>query len=198
MAKSLSSLDDEDSKRDYTQGKVEGDGKTKASQSNAISSKLVRFVKVPTTDEALEDSAIQPLSHLAAPTVRTLELISSAGKTDMLLSAETMEDMRKYASLLSLVYGGMKFESAEPQPNFLRELPAIVGLLSSDLDNERSAANTELPIKVIDPDPLSGSRSYQIAVQGLREVKPRTGARAVKTTNVYCSRSAGAHHRGCK
>ncbi len=68
--------------------------------------------------------------HLAAPTVRTFELVYSGGRTDILLSAETVEDMRKYAGLLSLVYGGMKFESAEPHPDFLRELPSTVGLTS--------------------------------------------------------------------
>ncbi len=40
--------------------------------------------------------------HLAAPTVRTFELVYSGGRTDILLSAETVEDMRKYAGLLEL------------------------------------------------------------------------------------------------
>jgi hypothetical protein len=126
VAKSLSSLEDEESKRDYSQGKVEEDEENKESQSSEISSKLVRFVKVPTTDEILEDSAIQPLSHLAASTVRTLELVYSGKKTEVLLSAETVEDMRKFAGLLSVVYGGMKLEGAEPQPKFLRELPRML------------------------------------------------------------------------
>jgi len=128
VAKSLSSLEDEESKRDYSQGKVEEEEETKESQSGDISSKLVRLVKVPTTDEVLEDSAIQPLSHLAAPTVRTFELVYSGGKTEVLLSAETVEDMRKYAGLLSLVYGGMKIENADGRPVFLQQLPLIVGL----------------------------------------------------------------------
>ena len=84
VAKSLSSLQDEESKREFSQGKVEEDEETKASQSSDISSKLVRLVKVPTTDEVLEDAAIQPLSHLAAPTVRTFELYYSGGKTEVL------------------------------------------------------------------------------------------------------------------
>ena len=95
MAKSLSSLEDEESKREYSQGKVEEEEETEASQSSEISSKLVRLVKVPTTEKVLEDSAIQPLSHLAAPTVRTFELVYSGGKTEVLLSAETVEDMRE-------------------------------------------------------------------------------------------------------
>jgi hypothetical protein len=89
---------------------------------------LLRLVAVPRMEKAFEDSSIQPLEHLAATTVRTLELVYSGGKTDMLLSAETVDDMRRYAGLLTMVYGGMKFENAEPKPAFLRELPAVVGL----------------------------------------------------------------------
>src|SRR5208282_6791478 len=104
---------------------VEEEEETKESQSSEISSKLVRLVKVPTTEEALEDSAIQPLSHLAAPTVRTLELVYSGGKTEVLLSAETVDDMRKYADLLNLVYGGLKLEKTAATPAFLGGLPSI-------------------------------------------------------------------------
>jgi hypothetical protein len=128
VAKSLSSLQDEESKRDYTQGKVGEEEQTKATTSTDISSKLVKLVKVPTTEEALEDSAIQPLSHLAAPTVRALELIYAGGKTDVLLSTETVEDMKKYAGLLGLVYGGLKMENTNCYPAFLQQLPSIAGL----------------------------------------------------------------------
>ena len=130
VAKSLSSLEDEESKRDYSQGKVEEDEETKASQSGDISSKLVRLVKVPTTEEVLDDSAIQPLAHLAAPTVRTFELVYSGGKTEVLLSAETVEDMGKYAQLLNLVYGSMKYEARDQVPEFLKELPRMIGLVN--------------------------------------------------------------------
>jgi hypothetical protein len=132
VAKSLSSLEDEESKRDYSQGKVEEEEEeeTKESQTSEISSKLVRFVKVPTTDEVLADSAIQPLSHLAAPTVRTFELVYSEGATEVLLSAESVEDMRKYAQLLNLVYGSMKYEASDQVPEFLKELPRIIGLVN--------------------------------------------------------------------
>jgi hypothetical protein len=80
-------------------------------------------------EKALDDSSVQPLSHLATTTVRTLELVYSGGKTDLLLSAETVDDMRRYAGLLCAVYGGMKFEKAEPHPDFLKQLPSIVGLV---------------------------------------------------------------------
>jgi hypothetical protein len=130
VAKSLSSLEDEESKREFTEGKVEEEEETKPSQTCEISSKLVRLVKVPTTEEVLEDSAFQPLSHLAAPTVRTFELVYSGGKTEVLLSAETVEDMRKYAGLLGLVYGTIKLKDSKSQPAFLQELPAVIGLIN--------------------------------------------------------------------
>jgi hypothetical protein len=82
---------------------------------------------VPKNEEALEDSSVQPLVHLAAPTVRTFELVYTGGKTEVLLSAESVEDMRKYAGLLSLVYGGTKYETTDAKPAFLQQLPSIVG-----------------------------------------------------------------------
>ncbi len=124
-----------------------------------VCSRLVRLAAVPKMEKALEDISVQPLAHLASSTVRTFELVYSGGKTDILLSAETVEDMRKYTGLLGLVYGGLKFERAEPLPAFMRELPVVMGLLSADLEKERAAANTETPVIGIDPDPLSGPSS---------------------------------------
>ncbi|MGD0638746.1 MAG: hypothetical protein ABSA72_11985 [Nitrososphaerales archaeon] len=130
VAESLRSLQGEASKREYSQGKVEGE-ETSPTRINEISSKLVRLVrlvKVPRYEEALEDTAVQPLTHLAAPTVRTFELVYSGGKTEVLLSAETVEDMKNFAGSLDLVYGAMTFQAVEPYPSFLRELPALVGV----------------------------------------------------------------------
>jgi hypothetical protein len=87
----------------------------------------VRLVAVPKMEKVLEDSSVQPLAHLASATVRTFELVYEGGKTEVLLSAETVDDMREYSALLSLVYGGMQFEDVGPSPAFLSELPAIVG-----------------------------------------------------------------------
>ena len=48
------------------------------------------------------------------------------------------DDTREYAGLLSLVYGGMKFENAEQPPSFLRELPRIVfGNLAAPDEHDR-------------------------------------------------------------
>ena len=127
MAESLHSLQGEDSKREFLQGKVE-DEEAEAVTGSGITSKLVRLVKVPKSEKALEEESLQPLAHLAATSVRTLELVYSGGATEVLLSAESVEDLREYAAVLSLVYGSMTFQSAGPYPGFLRELPSIVGL----------------------------------------------------------------------
>ena len=128
VAESLRSLRSGTSTRGFIQGNVEEKETSPDDGDDAISSKLLRLRAVPRMEKALEDRSVQPLNHLAAATVRTLELVYSGGKTDLLLSAETVDDMRRYAGLLAIVYGGIKFENAEPKPAFLRELPAVVGL----------------------------------------------------------------------
>jgi hypothetical protein len=125
-ASSLPSLEGGTSTRAFILANIAGE-KTISSGGDEISSKLVRLVKVPKNEKTLEDASVQPLAHLAASTVRTFELVYSGGKTEVLLSAETGEEMRKYSGLLKLVYGGLKLEKAEPQPTFLRELPAVMG-----------------------------------------------------------------------
>jgi hypothetical protein len=126
-AASLRSLEGGTSTRAFNLASIAGQ-KTSSSGGNAASSKLVRLVKVPKNEKTLEDASVQPLAHLAAPTVRTFELVYSGGKTEVLLSAETVEDMRNYANLLGLVYGGMKLEKTDATPAFLGGLPSIVGL----------------------------------------------------------------------
>ena len=131
---------------------------------------------MPKNEKILEDSSVQPLSHLAASTVRTFELVYSGGKTDILLSAETVEDMRKYTGLVSLVYGGLKFERAEPQPAFMRELPVVTGLLSADLRKGAARSQHRNSGQSNRPHPLSRPSSQQIAVQRLRKVNLGVGA----------------------
>ena len=123
-AESLSSLEGGTSKRGFVQGSVAGED-TGSGRGGDVSSKVVRLAKVPKNEKMLDDASVQPLVHLATSTVRTFELVYSRGKTELLLSAKTVEDMREYAGLLSQVYGGMKFEVAEPRPAFLKELPTI-------------------------------------------------------------------------
>jgi hypothetical protein len=128
LAQSLRSLRGGTSTRGFTQGSVEEKETSRNDDGDAISSKLLRLVAVPRMEKAVEDSSVEPLDHLAASTVRTLELVYSGGRTDLMLSAETVGDMRKYAGLLTTVYGGIKLENVEPEPAFLRKLPAVVGL----------------------------------------------------------------------
>jgi hypothetical protein len=124
-AGSLRSLEVGTSTRGFTQGRIVGE-ETNSGKDGEISSKIVKVASVPKMEAMLEDSSTQPLTHLATPTVRTLEFVYSDERTEVLLSAETVEDMRNYAGLLTSVYGGMKFEKREPAPYFLRELSAIL------------------------------------------------------------------------
>jgi hypothetical protein len=127
-AMSLSSLGGGTSTRGFNLASVDGEEANRGE----VSSSHVRLVAVPKMEKALEDSAVQPLAHLASSTVRTFELVYTGGKTEVLLSSETVEDMKKYASLLSLVYGGLKLEQDDPAPRFLQQLPMIVGLSRQD------------------------------------------------------------------
>jgi hypothetical protein len=81
---------------------------------------------VPKKEKVLEDSAVQPLTHLASSTVRTFEFVHEGGKTEVPLSSETVDDMKSYANLLSLACGELKLSKAEPHPTFVRELAAII------------------------------------------------------------------------
>jgi len=127
VAESLHSLQAGTSNREFAKGNMVEEETVSLQDGNAVS-RLLKLSKVPRNEMALEDVSIQPLAHLAAPTVRTFELIYSGGMTEVLLSSETVEDVRNYVGLLSLVYGEMKFQSAEGRPAFLQQLPPLIGL----------------------------------------------------------------------
>ena len=84
---------------------------------------------MPKFKDVLEDSVMQPFDHLASPTVRTFELVYSKGRTEILLSARTLDDMGRYADLFSQVYGELELVKADRRPALLAGLPAIVGLM---------------------------------------------------------------------
>ena len=90
-----------------------------------VPSNLVRLAEVPEMIEKLEEQSVQPLDHLASGKVRTLEVVYWLGRTEVLLSSETLDDMGRYATLLASVYGDLKLESTERHPPFLRNLPEI-------------------------------------------------------------------------
>jgi hypothetical protein len=113
--------------RGLTRGRVAGE-KGSSGARDDITTSLVRLARVPKIEKVLEDSEVQPLAHLASGTVRSFEIIYSRGKTNLALSAETVQDMRTYVDLFDSVYGQLRYERLDPLPDFLRQLPTIVGL----------------------------------------------------------------------
>lgn len=91
----------------------------------AVQSNLLRLVEIPEMNAKLGEESLQPLDHLASERVRTIELVYWLGKTEILLSSETLDDMSRYAMLLASVYGDLKIEPAERHPAFLRNLPGM-------------------------------------------------------------------------
>ena len=107
-------------------GNVAGEGQAKSRDD--IDTTLVRLAKVPKIEKALDDRDIEPLAHLASTTPRSLELVYSERKTDLLLTARTVDDLRAYVDILDSVYGQLKCERFTDAPSFLSQLPDIVGL----------------------------------------------------------------------
>lgn len=97
-----------------------------------IVSPLVRLGRVPKIEKPLDDSEIQPLVHLASAKVRSFEVVYDNGKTDVVLSAKSVADMRRYADLFDVVYGQLKYERIDPLPPYLRNLPRLVGLVRAE------------------------------------------------------------------
>jgi hypothetical protein len=125
MVESLRSVSWGNSARGYNRAKIEGDAKADSGLREDVTSNMVRLAGIPKMEKILEDDSIQPLGHLSSTTVRTFELIYSARRTELVLSAETVDDMRKYAHLLDSVYGDLDLETAEKVPAFLRLLLAL-------------------------------------------------------------------------
>jgi hypothetical protein len=99
---------------------------------NDIVTPLVRLERVPKIEKPLDDSEIQPLVHLASAKVRSFEIVYDDGRTDVVLSAKSVADMRRYADLLDAVYGQLKYEGTDPLPPYLRNLPRLVGLVREE------------------------------------------------------------------
>jgi hypothetical protein len=72
------------------------------------------------------------LAHLASDTVRGFEIIYSSGKTEILLSTRTADDMRIYLDLFDNAYGQLSYEKIDNTvPGFLKQMPSIVGVGTS-------------------------------------------------------------------
>jgi hypothetical protein len=126
VIKSLHSFKSGTSMRNYDQGTTDKE-KPKEGGGAPVPSMLVRLAAVPEMAAALEDKSVQPLEHLASTSVRTFELIYCRGKTDIVLSAETTNELGTYIELLDSVYGDLKLEEVGARPAFLHELAGIIG-----------------------------------------------------------------------
>jgi hypothetical protein len=125
---SLRSVNWETSKREFSKGKVGGGDPEYSGGPPEVPATVVRIAKVPSTKKVLDDSIVQPFDHIASTTVRTFEVAYCGGKTELILSARTLDDMGRYAGLLNQVYGELELEKANSRPAFLEQLSRIVGL----------------------------------------------------------------------
>jgi hypothetical protein len=113
-------------KKAFSKGKLGVEEPAYSGGPPPVPAEIVRMVEVPEFKKALDDSVTQPFDHLASATVRTFELVYSGGKTEVILSAKTLDDMGRYVDLFSQVYGELELEKANPRPTFLQELSGIV------------------------------------------------------------------------
>ncbi len=125
---SLSSISWGTFTRGLTVGRVAGETRYTGAR-NDITTAMVRLSKVPKIEKPLDDLEIQPLVHLASAKVRSFELIYDNGKSDVVLSARSVADMRSYADLFDSVYGQLKYEENNAMPPCLQYLPQMVGLV---------------------------------------------------------------------
>jgi hypothetical protein len=93
-----------------------------------VPAQLLRIAETPRTKDAPDDRALLPFNHLASQSVRTFEIVYCGGKTELLLSAKTLDDMGTYADLLYQVYGELELAKANAAPDFLHQLTGIVGV----------------------------------------------------------------------
>jgi hypothetical protein len=92
-------------------------------------SNLVKLGKVPWIDEPLKEKDTERLSLLPSTTVRSFELLFTSGRTEIVLSSRSERDVREYVGVLESVYGELDIVGAPAAPDFLREVPRIVGLV---------------------------------------------------------------------
>jgi hypothetical protein len=106
-------------------GGVEGGGGETA---DSGSSRVLRLAKVPDIQEPLKDEQVERLALLPSPRVRGFEVVYDSGSTSLLFSARSERDAEEYLSTLESVYGKLSVVGAPAKPDFLGEIPRIVGL----------------------------------------------------------------------
>ncbi len=105
------------------EGDVEGD----EPRVEAAHSKVLRLTKVPLISEPLKEKEVERLSLLPSPTVRSFEIAFAGGRTEIIFSSRTERDTREYVGVLESVYGELDVAESSPRPEFLREIPRLVG-----------------------------------------------------------------------
>ncbi|QQG48721.1 MAG: hypothetical protein HY247_08310 [archaeon] len=106
------------------EGDVEGD----EPRVEAAHSKVLRLTKVPWISEPLKEKEGERLSLLPSPTVRSFEITFASGRTEIILSSRTERDTGEYVGVLESVYGELDVVEGSPRPDFLREIPRLVGI----------------------------------------------------------------------
>src|SRR5712692_6169090 len=89
------------------------DGTGKQDDKPPIIGTMAKLSRVPKIEKVLAESEIQPLAHLASDNVRSFEIVYSSEKTEILLSARTVDDMRSYLDLFDSVYGQLTYEKID-------------------------------------------------------------------------------------
>ena len=91
---------------------------------------ILQTNELPRWEDGPDESTIARLALLASDTERSFELVYQSGEMSVLLSSKTSEDLSKYRNSLESVYGELKFEEVvDARPEFLKELPGMVGVV---------------------------------------------------------------------
>jgi len=93
-----------------------------------LSTTIMRTRELPRWEEEPDENTSARLGHLASATERSFEILYQSGEMIIQLSSKTPEDLLQYRNLFESVYGEIKFEEVtDPKPEFLKEVPGIVG-----------------------------------------------------------------------
>ncbi len=106
------------------EGGVEGD----EPRAEEARSKVLRLTRIPWISEPLKEKEVERLSLLPSPTERGFEIVFEDGRTEFVLSSRTERDAGEYVGLLESVYGELDVTAASSEPDFLKQIPRIVGL----------------------------------------------------------------------
>jgi hypothetical protein len=106
------------------EGGVEGD----EPRAEEAPSQVLNLARVPWIGEPLKEKEIERMSLLPSPTERGFEIIFEDGRTKFVLSSRTERDAKEYVGVLESVYGELDVGPTPSKPDFLKQIPKIVGL----------------------------------------------------------------------